>query len=720
MNATSPGSQEEQMQEEEKRACFFCRVGDYRKAALLAMRHRKAIASPTREFDLILPTALSMTGHYRASILSALKLLHSTLSFRGDLIIIISNSVKNLTLKPTDIIRALDYIDSTRLTPTEAAVIAAEFEDEAMQLLFLNEAKNRYRYTKEELNFISAYISFRNEDLSTAMRLAQAEQDNVQVYSASTKLAARILLNTGYFYPARRYACHLLRSDKQDVEALDILGQALNGESNWKAARKTYALIHEITGDEVSKLNMLFTMPQVASSVNELSASLESFILNLDKCSTGKSSVGLITSLAFSTPICHTFYLAYQGSIDLRWLLEAYYRLIRSVAQQVVQENYSHHSPRNKSVPSSQVPRNATSRARIGFTSRNFFQHSNLQAHAGLIKNLSRNLFEIVLIHRHGVKKDMAHLDLNEHADRVIYLASDFGSACKQIADLDLDINFITDIGMNPLDGILPMVRLAPFQVTGWGLPHTTGLSEIDYYLRSKIFHDCEGQSEYTETLASIDGYLGFFDVDRSSLIEKSTDYFLLPPDRFLVGCLQTLHKIHPDFDSYLEEIARLDESILIIIAASESDVLNQRFVQRIKRSAPTAHKQICFVQRMAMSDYHSLNHLLDLNLDPIHYGAGITFIETAWCGPPCITLRGNTLRSAVVSRSYEYADIKDAPIARSKSEYISLFERLMKDEVYRLKIREEIHTKSSATIYNNNACVASCEEFLHRLAKTH
>ena len=706
------------MQEAEKRACILCRVGEYRKAAAIALRHRRTTLSPTGEFDLVLPTVLNKLGHYRASVLSALKLMLRSTSFRGDLIMIISSSVKSRTLKPSDIANAFDYIESIRLSPTEAAVIAAGFEDEAMQSLFLDEAKSRYRYAEEELNLISACISFRKEDFQTAMRLLQADQANGGLSSVSAKLAARILLNTGYLYPARRYACHLLKSNRQDVEALDILGQALNAESNWKAARKAYALIHEITGDDVSKLNMFFIMPQVACSVDELSEALESFIVGLDKFSTEKSAVSLMSSLALSTPICHTFFLAYQGSIDLRWLLDAYYRLIRSVAHQVIQENKSFHSPKDKASPHSPATRGATSRTRIGFTSRNLFQHSNLQAHAGLIQNLSRNLFEVVLIHRHGVKKDMAHLELNEHADRVIYLAADFGSSCKLIAELDLDINYITDIGMNPLDGVLPMVRLAHTQVTGWGLPHTTGLSEIDYYLRSKIFHDCEGQGEYSETLASIDGYLGYFDIDRSSLIEKSTDYFMLPPDRFLVGCLQTLHKIHPGFDSYLEEIARLDESILIIIAASESDALNQRFVQRIKRSAPTAHKQICFVQRMAISDYYSLNHLLDLNLDPIHYGAGITFIQTAWCGPPCITLRGNTLRSAVVSRSYEYAEIKDAPIAKSKSEYISLFEKLMRDDEHRLGIREEIHKKSVGAIYNNNASVTSCEEFLYRLAK--
>ena len=706
------------MQEEACRARLYCRVGEYRKAVLHALKLARVRKEAVDDFDLVLPTALGKCGHYRASIRSALKLLTTSLSFRGDLIIIIANALKRLTIQPSDIIKALDYISGVSLFPTETAVIAAGLEDVKLRSLFVEEATSRYLFTDSELSHISAYISYREGDLSTAMRLLQANQSDQDQSQASAKLAARILLDTGYNYPARRYACQLLRRDRKDIEALDILGQALNAESHWKAARKAYALLHEITGDDISKLNTLFIMPQVAVSADDLSQALDSFIVNLNSLSFDEQSFGFMRSLSVATSACHTFYLAYHGDINLKWLLEAYYQHIRCVARQVIEENSTAHSAQGRSVPSTAVLRRVNSKVKIGFMSRAFFQHSNLQAHAGLIKNLSRDLFEVVLIHRHGVKADLAHNDINNHVDQSVYLASDVGSACKQISDLHLDINFITDIGMNPLDGILPMVRLAPLQVTGWGLPHTTGLSEIDFYLRSMIFHDCEDQSEYTERLVSLKGYLGYFELEKSATpIEKSTDYFLLPPDRFLVGCLQSLHKIHPAFDFYLEEIAKLDESILIVIAASDNDTLNQRFVQRIKKNAPTAFNQICFVQRMEMNDYHSLNQLLELNLDPIHYGAGVTFIETAWCGPPCITLRGKTLRSSVVSRSYEYAEINDAPIANSKDEYIALFKDLMGDPERRRKLREEIQQKSQSTIYNNLDYIQSCEKFLYQVA---
>ena len=120
----------------------------------------------------------------------------------------------------------------------------------------------------------------------------------------------------------------------------------------------------------------------------------------------------------------------------------------------------------------------------------------------------------------------------------------------------------------------------------------------------------------------------------------------------------------------------------------------------------------------MNMGDYYSLNQLLDLNLDTVHYGAGISFVQTAWCGPPCVTQRGTTIRSSVVSRSYEYAGITNPPIAKDKAEYVAMVEGLMRNKQRRLELREEIQAKSEGTIYNNLAYIKSCQDFFTDLVK--
>jgi len=48
---------------------------------------------------------------------------------------------------------------------------------------------------------------------------------------------------------------------------------------------------------------------------------------------------------------------------------------------------------------------------------------------------------------------------------------------CRQ---LGLDLLFFTDIGMHPFITMLAAQRSAAVQVTGWGVPQTSGLATID------------------------------------------------------------------------------------------------------------------------------------------------------------------------------------------------------------------------------------------------
>jgi predicted O-linked N-acetylglucosamine transferase (SPINDLY family) len=231
--------------------------------------------------------------------------------------------------------------------------------------------------------------------------------------------------------------------------------------------------------------------------------------------------------------------------------------------------------------------------------------------------------------------------------------------------------------------------------------------------LRSEIFSECEAANEYTEKLIRTEGYIGYFDYSRYSFEPKTRDYFLLPPDRFLVGCLQTTHKIHPDFDLYLEQIAQIDESILIVMSPSADDRSMERFIRRLKRSAPTAYRQLCIVARTSIQDFFALNNLLDLNLDTIYYGAGVTFVQTAWCGPPYITQRSGLVRSSVVSASYSYAGIVNPPIADSMNDYIDLVQKYYFDRDGCAALRSEVQAKMRESIYNDERYIRSCEQVL-------
>jgi len=704
-----------------EKAFFLCRVGEYRKAAFVVLEARSRYTESDSEtsLDLALPFSLIRCGRHRAAIRICLNLLSHTKDPSPDLIQIICGALSHLHFSREELLQVLGDLQDVKLNPIQVAGLAAHIQSEDLRHLFLEEAKVRYHHDIDVITLINAAICQSQGNGTAALRLLQATQQQGRLSKDAALLIATILNSNGNFYHARVYACIALKMDARDTIALDILGQILYQESRWKATRKVYALIHQITGDDISRLNMLFTLPLVALSSNELASALETFREQATNSQKPELlMMGIEQSLKRCTPLCHSFYLAYQGALGLREFLEGYNHLVRLVCHQIVSANQVTHSAQRLEKASEIVPKKAGSKIKIGFISKHFFQHSNLQAHEGLIRHLDRNRFEIVLLHRQGAKQDISHNWLNTCADEVIYLGSDFGENCKRIAELHLDILFFTDIGMYPFDSVLAMVCLAPKQITGWGIPHTTGLAEINNYMRSSIFDDCEDASEYTEALTSMDGYIGYFDIDKTALTPKPPEYFMLPPDRFLIGCLQALHKMHPDFDDYLESVAKIDESITIVIAACETDALNHRFVRRLRESAPTAYGQICFFQKMNMGDYYSLNQLLDLNLDTVHYGAGISFVQTAWCGPPCVTQRGTTIRSSVVSRSYEYAGITNPPIAKDKAEYVAMVEGLMRNKQRRLELREEIQAKSEGTIYNNLAYIKSCQDFFTDLVK--
>lgn len=695
----------------DSRARELCRLGDYRRAARCAIQTAHSLGV----LDISLPLSLSKLGRHRVSAKAAIGLIHATKEQLNQAIEVIEQALNHLNPSKEEIDESLRYLAFVKLTPIATAAIASRIKDTEVREYYLERSISTYKYTNHQKTLIQAYIARLRGDLGTSLSLAQELAQLDSKSSDASLLAGSILSMNGHTYYARRYACLVLRNHPKDVKALELLGLCLYKESRWRAARRVFGILYQINKDDISLASTTMLLPKIVINSEDLDLAVNGYEEIASLISSGLSLIGIEASLEKTgVALPWSFYLPYQGSVPVKRDLETACAFIRLSAKDLVEDIASYYKrsiPPPDSSGTRLVNKETKSRKiRIAFISRCFSFHSNLEAHYGLIQNINRNIFHVIIIHRPHTVIDADQEILNDCANQVVYLTDDFGASCRMIHSLRIDILFFTDIGMFPLDSVLTMPHLATIQVTSWGLPHTTGLHEIDYHLRSALFHDCEDQSEYTEELLETKGYFGYFDYNKHKLNPLTRDYFLLPPDRFLVGCLQSLHKIHPEFDDYLEQISKIDPSILIIISPSEDDLIMERFMRRIKKSAPTAYRQMCIVQRTSLSDFFSLNHILDLNLDTIHYGSGISFIQTTWCGPPYVTQRSNFVRAGVVSRSYQFAGIKDPPIASDKQEYIKLVRSLFKDRRRLDLLRLEIHAKCKDSIYNNREYLESCE----------
>jgi hypothetical protein len=669
--------------------------------------------------DIALPFSLVESSLYRLALVFALELARREPHNFLECAKIASKALTKYSPTIEEINAGIEITKAQSLPPEVVALIGSKITNLDARSHFFDKYFCLHACRENTIALIKAFAYRFTGDVTKALGVAQELVKTNPHDTEACNLAATILVEHDYTYEARRYACLSLRYKPNQICSLELLGLSLYKEGRWKAARRIFKVIHAQLGDDISLVNSLITLPPLTLKAGELGEAVNGFY-DLKKLLGGSPKlIGVERSLEFcKVPLPSEFYLAYQGPFPIRNNLEAARDFTRLSAKSLLTDIVTYHKRNTKKVDKSHATsaQKEIRKIKIGFISRFFSNHSNSEAHSGLIEQLNRHEFLVYVIHRPGTVIDGEHTRINKLADKVIYLKEDFGSNCRSLARLGLDILFFTDIGMISLDSVLAMAHLARFQITSWGLPHTTGVREIDFYLRSSIFEDCEGPDEYSEKLIELNGYLGYFSHDQYELNALSRDYFLLPPDRFLIGCLQALHKIHPEFDSYLEEIAKIHDSILIIISPTESDTQMRRFIDRIKTSAPVAYSRLCILQRTTRADFFSLNNILDLNLDTIYYGAGISFLDTAWCGPPYITQRSNLVKGSVVSRSYEYAGIDNPPVARSKEEYIDLVKFYFNNRDQLRSLRKEIHLKSEGTIYNDWSYVKAYEEFFKGL----
>jgi len=396
----------------------------------------------------------------------------------------------------------------------------------------------------------------------------------------------------------------------------------------------------------------------------------------------------------------HLFHLAYRNA-DVRASFKAYFEILArlfSVPSRAA-------APRPK-------PRSGGDRLRIGFASQYFYFHSNSRAFEGLIRYLDREQFEVVIIHGPSSTEDAIRRRIDATAQEVVHLVEDPGEALAQLQALELQILFYTDLGMNMFMNALAMHRVAPIQITGWGIPHTSGLRSLDYYISSALTEPEGAEQHYTEQLVRLPALPCCYLAENLELIEVPRDYFFLPPTGPIIGCLQSLYKLHPDFDLALEQIAIANPDALFVFVESPHASLTRAFQQRLKERAPTLSEQMVFLAIMNHKHFVALSNCMDFLLDPFYYCNGITFYESSYTGTPTVTLKGQYMRGRYVAGAYRYLGLPNAPIAASVEEYVQIANHLIGNPEALAALRSDLRRLARAHLYDDLRTVHSFEAF--------
>lgn len=329
----------------------------------------------------------------------------------------------------------------------------------------------------------------------------------------------------------------------------------------------------------------------------------------------------------------------------------------------------------------------------------------------GFLKHLNRHRFALVV----AAVGETAHV-LKSHLQSipdVTFVPLPLG-LCEMVATLReqaLDVLYYVEVGTDPKNYFLPFYRIAPVQCTTWGIPVTTGISNMDYYLSSQWFEPDDAQCHYREKLVQFETLpLYYIKPDIPEILKTRADLGL-PEDKRLYSCPHNLSKFHPEFDAYLAGILSADPDGLVVIPESPNATTTQLLKNRMQQAIRDVYHRIHFLPFLPRLDYLSLMHVSNVLLDPLHFSGGITSYEAFAMACPVVTQPGAFMRGRFTAAMYGLMGITEC-IAQSQDDYIATALRLATDPSFRTVISQKIEAKS-ALLYENPQTIQELEQFL-------
>lgn len=474
-------------------------------------------------------------------------------------------------------------------------------------------------------------------------------------------------------------------------QQLILMGLQHMSAGRMKEAEQCYRTVQARDPNPTTHFLLATMLPPVYASKDDLLAWRKRLTDSIKALHTRKITLDLAQHLAVPT-----FTTAYQGMDDLD--------IHRSITK-------LYRAPADPALPSK-----TRGKIKVGFISSYFRDHTIGKLNHGLVEKLSRDKFHVTVISTAPHKGDLAET-YRKQADAYVVVKPDMAAAREQIAQLGLDILFYTDLGMEPLTYTLAFSRLAPVQCVTWGHPDTTAISTIDYFISSEDLDTPDAQQLYSEKLVRLKLPAVYYTRPNVPQNLKTRAEFGLPEDKTLYGCPQTLYKFHPDFDSILGGILRGDDDGILVLIKGQHQTMDETLMARFKRTMTEVADRVHFVPRQDRDGFLSLNSILDVSLDPLHFGGGNTSYEAIALGVPIVTLPSEYLRGRITYAQYRMMGVDDC-IVQYPGEYIQKALKLGRDKAYRDSVREKILTRNSV-LYENEDGVRGLQEFFTSVSRS-
>jgi len=475
--------------------------------------------------------------------------------------------------------------------------------------------------------------------------------------------------------------------------AYSNLAKVRESQEDLAAAGNLYRKCLRLRPDQIlGELRILTMCPTVFSSnlaIDEYRARLEAGLRRFADRRT-RISLQEIGAVGVAPP----FNLPYHGRDD-RPIKEAYAAVFQ-----------------NK-LPTRVAPRR-DGRPRIGFLATRRHERALVRCFGGVLDHLHADLGD-VFVFCAAEGEPVIRAGLRNPRAAIVPLPKRLDRTAEVIAAARLDVLYHWEVGTDATNYFLPFLKLAPIQCTSWGVPVTSGIQEIDYYL-SSVWQEGPGAAQlYTERLLCLDSLFSFYYRRTPAGPAKTADELGLPTGRHVYLCAQTLAKFHPDFDPILAGILRRDERGVVVITAPEvQEAAARKLRQRFAAAHPDVAGRLLFIPQVPDPDYLHLVAAADVVLDPLHYDGATTMYDAFSLAQPVVTLPTQFQRGRSAYAMYRRMGLDDG-IASDPEDYVRRAVRLATDRDFRDALRASLKEASEA-LFEDQSVVRAHEEAFGRL----
>ena len=433
---------------------------------------------------------------------------------------------------------------------------------------------------------------------------------------------------------------------------------------------------------------MMDSREQIAARHGEVDRALDELIARPARIADPLAEVGMTG-----------FYMAYQGfdDTDLQRKIAQAYRLATPSLEW--------------SAPHAGRARAPGRRIRVGIVSRHLNNHTIGKLNIGIAQKLDRRRFELIVMRPPGTN-DFLSKAFDESAARAVTLPMDLAAARLKVAEAELDALFYPDIGMDAFTYFLAFARLARVQFTTWGHPVTTGIPNMDCYISARDAEPADAARYYSERLVAFEHPPSFYIRPREPSSFDVRAHLGLDSGVRIYASLQTLYKVHPDFDRALVEILRRDPDGRVLLIAAKREGWNEKLRRRLEREGPDVAGRILFMPALSLPDYFAALQDADALLDTFHFGGGSSSYESFGLACPVVTLPGERMRARVTAALYARMGVSRW-IASSVEHFVELALRLAhggERESWRAEIRD-----GASRFLEDEAVVREYEGFIEQ-----